>query len=385
MRSIFFTGLLSMAFYMVSAQNTSEKPFTVSGSTSKVPEVIQDVILMYAMNGERIMDTAKVKNGLYQFSGKLVEPVIARVRATYPADASGKKAPLNAKKDMAVVFLQPGKITISHTDSFSNANIQGSAAHEAYLKLDAQLKGHNAKMQELSTSYSALYKNKDTAGMKKMEPLFDEVQADIKKEYLSYVKANPASPISVYVVSQYAGWDINPEEVEPVFNTLPDAAKNYPSAKLLQEKIEVAKKTGVGRYAMDFTQNDTLGKPVSLSSFKGKYVLLDFWASWCGPCRAENPNVVNAFNKYKDKGFHVLGVSLDQPTAKDKWIKAIHDDNLAWTHVSDLQYWKNAVAIQYGIQAIPQNFLLDPEGKIIAKNLRGEALQAKLDELFNKP
>ena len=230
-------------------------------------------------------------------------------------------------------------------------------------------------MQDLSTSYSALYKNKDTAGMKKMEPLFDEVQADIKKEYLSYVNANPASPISVYVVSQYAGWDINPDEVEPLFNALPAAAKNYPSAKLLQEKIEVAKKTGVGRYAMDFTQNDTLGKPVSLSSFKGKYVLIDFWASWCGPCRAENPNVVNAFNKYKDKGFHVLGVSLDQPNAKDKWIKAIHDDNLTWTHVSDLQYWKNAVAIQYGIQAIPQNFLLDPEGKIIGKNLRGEALQ----------
>lgn len=340
---------------------------------------------MYAMNGERVLDSTTVKNGQYQFSGKLAEPVIARLRASYPADANGKKAPVNAKKDIVVVFLQPGKISINHTDSFTNATINGSAAHDAYLLLENQLKTHNAKMQELSSSYSALYKSKDTAGMKKMEPLFDEVQADIKKENLAYIKSNPSSPIGVYVVSQYAGWDINPEEVEPVFNSLPAAAKNYPSAKLLQEKIEVAKKTGVGRYAMEFTQNDTVGKPVSLSSFKGKYVLIDFWASWCGPCRAENPNVVNAFNKYKDKGFQVLGISLDQPNAKDKWIKAIHDDNLTWTHVSDLQYWKNAVALQYGIQAIPQNFLLDPEGKIIAKNLRGEALQEKLEALFNKP
>src|SRR5688500_15387124 len=153
MRSIFLAGLLSMAFCVVSAQSSPEKPFTVSGTTSKVKEVIQEVILMYAMNGERVMDTAKVKNGLYQVSGKLAEPVIARVRATYPADASGKKAPVNAKKDMAVVFLQPGKITISHSDSLANASIQGSAAHEAYLKLDAQLKRHNSKMQDLSTSY----------------------------------------------------------------------------------------------------------------------------------------------------------------------------------------------------------------------------------------
>jgi peroxiredoxin len=135
--------------------------------------------------------------------------------------------------------------------------------------------------------------------------------------------------------------------------------------------------------AMDFTQNDTLGNPVSLSSFKGKYVLIDFWASWCGPCRQENPNVVKAFNNYKDKGFTVLGVSLDQPNAKDKWMKAIHDDNLTWTQVSDLKFWGNAVAVQYGIQAIPQNFLIDPQGKIIGKNLRGEALNKKLETLFH--
>jgi peroxiredoxin len=385
MKSIFLGGFFLLAFLGGFTQNAAERAFTVTGNTTKVSETIQQVYLMYAMNGERVLDSTIVKNGQYEFSGKLAEPVIARVRAGYPADATGKKPPVNAKKDLAVVFLQPGKITVNHADSFSNVSIKGSAAHDAYVLLEKQLKSHNDKMQDLSDTYSDLYRKKDTAGMRNMEPMFDAVQADIKKEYLTYIKSNPASPINVYVVSQYAGWDINPEEVDPVFNSLPDASKNYPSAKLLREKIETARKTGVGRYAMDFTQNDTLGKPVSLSSLKGKYVLIDFWASWCGPCRAENPNVVKAFNKYKDKGFHVLGVSLDQPNAKDKWIKAIHDDQLTWTHVSDLQYWKNAVAVQYGIQAIPQNFLLDPEGKIIGKNLRGEELQSKLDALFNKP
>ena len=132
--------------------------------------------------------------------------------------------------------------------------------------------------------------------------------------------------------------------------------------------------------AMDFTQNDTLGRPVTLSSLRGKYLLVDFWASWCGPCRAENPNVVKVFQKYKDRNFHIIGVSLDRPGQQEKWMKAIHDDKLEWTHVSDLQFWNNEVAKQYGINAIPQNLLLDPEGKIIAKNLRGEELEAKLGE-----
>ena len=137
-----------------------------------------------------------------------------------------------------------------------------------------------------------------------------------------------------------------------------------------------------GASAPDFELAARDGPPRRLGDSRGRLVYLDFWASWCGPCRAENPNVVKAFNQYKDKGFTILGVSLDQPNAKDKWIKAIHDDQLTWTHVSDLQYWKNAVAVQYGIQAIPQNLLIDKEGKIIGKNLRGEDLAQKLEELF---
>ena len=170
--------------------------------------------------------------------------------------------------------------------------------------------------------------------------------------------------------------------VRPIFDALSDALKNSTEGKEFEEKLTIAENTEVGKDAMDFTQNDTLGHPVSLSSFRGKYVLLDFWASWCGPCRAENPNVVKAYAKFHAKGFDVLSVSLDRTVDKEKWLKAIHDDRLAWTQVSDLGFWNNAVAREYGITSIPQNFLIDPQGKIVGKNLHGEDLEKKLSEIF---
>jgi peroxiredoxin len=248
---------------------------------------------------------------------------------------------------------------------------------------EAMLKEENKVSGELNKQYNEFYKQKNQPGMDSLDAEFDKLTAIKNVKNKKYLSENPASPIAMFIFRQFVGYDINADEAEPVFLSLSEKLRSGPAGKEMAEKIEIAKKTGVGRMAMDFTQNDTLGNPVSLSSFKGKYVLIDFWASWCGPCRQENPNVVKAFNNYKDKGFTVLGVSLDQPNAKDKWMKAIHDDNLTWTQVSDLKFWGNAVAVQYGIQAIPQNFLIDPQGKIIGKNLRGEALNKKLETLFH--
>ncbi|MFM1775776.1 MAG: hypothetical protein RJA53_1386 [Bacteroidota bacterium] len=373
-------ALLVLASFAANAQEAQN--FTVSGTLQNISLPVNKVYYSYRVDGVTVRDSVAPTDGKYSFSGKTSEPIMATLFVRYKNDAAGKPIKMFQPRDYASVFVTAGSIQVTSVDSFSNVTVAGSKAHDAYLALTKQTKPVNDKMQAASKAYSAAYQAKDSATMKTLDATFDALDAEMKEVYKGYLNANNNSPIAMYALGQMAGWDINPEVVEPIYKALSESARATPSGKAFAEKIVTAKKTAVGAMAMDFTQNDTLDVPVSLSSFKGKYVLIDFWASWCGPCRQENPNVVKAFQTYNAKGFTVLGVSLDQPGAKDKWMKAIHDDNLTWTQVSDLKYWDNQVAKQYGIQAIPQNFLVDPAGKIIAKNIRGEELSSKLATIF---
>lgn len=382
MRTLSFFLLLSP---LLGFAQPAPQPLQIKGSVKDLSPQPAWVYLLHKSGSTYVTDSVKVEEGSYAFSISMQEPDLLRLRVKYPdpADATAPRRAFSSQRDMVSVFTGPGKIKINSVDSFSHITVKGSEVHNAYLALQQQLQPYDQQSEVLFKAYSAARQQKDDAAMNRAEASMDSLD-EVKKDavYGRLLRTQPESPLALYALQSFAGWDMDPDKVEPLYNALPAATREYPSAVQLKAQLDIAKLTGIGRMAPDFTQNDTLDKPVSLSSFRGQYLLVDFWASWCGPCRQENPNVVKVFQRYKDRNFHVLGVSLDRAGQKEKWLKAIHDDHLTWTQVSDLKFWDNAVAKQYGIRAIPQNLLIDPQGKIIAKNLRGDVLEKKMAELL---
>jgi peroxiredoxin len=316
-------------------------------------------------------DSTTVQAGRFAFRGRVAEPSWVSVQVP-------------AAKRYAGFFLENRPVTVQlPADAKASAVIKGSATQDEYAGYEGQWRAITQKAgpiyEMLAKATPAGQKEAPAEVRKEADARFEALGKESKQVAEAYVQAHPNSLVAASVV-QWRFVDFpDYDEASKLYQQLGPVAKASAPGRSISKFMTTWDKTAIGTKP-EFAQTDAEGKLVKLSDFRGKYVLVDFWASWCGPCRAENPNVVALYGKYHAQGFDVLGVSLD--SKKEPWLKAVAADNLAWTQLSDLKGWKNAVATEFGIAAVPQNFLVDPQGKVIAKNLRGEALQAKLAQLF---
>ena len=341
----------------------AQNSFSVKGNIKG----LKDSTLVYLV---RTVDGATIAqdyayHGEFSLGGKL------EVADIYQLTFSGTK-------EVVEIFMSNENILLNGDAAHIPSSIvTGSSLNIDFVNYNRQF---NPLREKITNVVEKINAQKDLKKRDSLIKLFIQYKLAVIQQVDRFIKEKPGSPVSAFVLYAVNPLYEQPNELEQKYSQLLPAAKNGVYAQLIEQTIKSKTVGEVGVPALDFVQNDTSNHPISLASFKGKFVLVDFWASWCGPCRKENPNVVEAYNLYKNKGFTVLGVSLDQYRAN--WIKAIHDDQLTWTQVSDLQYWNNAVAQLYHIQSIPSNLLINPEGKIIGKNLRGEDLMQKLKEVL---
>jgi len=339
--------------------------------TGHVPAVKDKIYLGHEVGDKYVVtDSAKVVNGTFTFKGTVKQP------SFYKLESKQLKNPI-------VFILENAAIKVSKPDSLAPAVISGSTAQDVYMGF---YKGPWKSITDIAGSIYARVDQAEKAGKKDTA-----TRAGFDREFRAldtmniaavkqYILKNPASVGSAAIIYDRFISYPNFPVAEELYGLLTKEVRESAIGEQINTALKTNAKTAKGKVAPAIAMPDQDGKIVKLSDFRGKYVLVDFWASWCGPCRRENPNVVAAYKKYHDKGFEILGVSLD--AKKDAWLKAIADDGLTWTHVSDLKAWSNDAVKAYGVKSVPASFLLDPEGKVVGKDLRGEELNKILAGIF---
>ena len=356
--------VLFLGGYCLKAQDSA---FIINGKLEKIKS--GTIYLTIYEDAKTIKDSATIEKGSFKFMGFVTDPFFATLTM------------LSKPDDYFTFYVEPGKINVSgRADSLKLLTIKGSAVNDDNKMLKERLKSVSSWEAANSKIYEQAYKDKNKAVMDSLDEVDFAVMAAKRKVVASFVKDNPKSMRGAMAITENYSYYAEATDVAPLYDMLDESIKNSSKGREIKKMVDVYANVALGKSAPEISQWTPDSAQLSLSSLKGKFVLLDFWASWCGPCRRENPNIVAAYNQFKDKGFTVFGVSYD--TKKDRWIKAIADDHLDWQQVSDLQGWQNSTSAQYGIKAIPSNVLLDRDGVIIAKNIFGKKLVDKLNELM---
>ncbi len=371
-------GILSAVSVFVLASGFAQKQPPEKKFAFKIEGTIRNyagktIYVNHKWNEKEYVDSAKVLDGKFAFNLKSVEPNIywfSTVR-----DNSQPNSNYYFFVDESV-----HKATLIG-DSMIYSTVEGGQAQKDYLEYRSFINNLVMIQQKMQADFNVAMQNNDVNAQNAIKTEYQNLNGQYLGGLKTFIKNHPKSPVSGHIVANDLN---NPSipltELMEAVGYIDKSLENTSNVKVANKRVNDAKGTMVGYTATNFSQNTPDGKKVSLTDFRGKYVLIDFWASWCRPCRMENPNVVAAYNRFKDKGFTVLGVSMD--SNRDPWLAAIQQDNLTWTHVSDLKGWGNEVGKIYGVTGIPQNYLIDREGKIVAKDLRGAALDEKLAEIL---
>lgn len=361
----------------------AQQGYTIQGKIGTLNKPAM-AYLTYLTNGVRRIDSTYLRNGAFTFKGKVDGTKEAHLRLKH--DDKPFNPTIRQRFDILAFYLENREMKVLSKDSVHNAKILNSPTNDENKQLTAYLKLYYDKLDDLNKEFASKPDNmkRDTAYQRTLNVRAQRYLQDAAQAKLVYAKAHPTSYMALVALNSTLSDDADAVAAEKVFSQLSPAIQKTELGEAARTRMQKLRLTQTGVKAPDFTLNDVNGKPVKLSDFRGKYVLLDFWASWCGPCRRENPNLLKAYSQYKDKGFTILGVSLDKEADREKWLKAIETDGLIWPQVSDLKYWQSDVTKLYDVKAIPMNFLIDREGKIVAKYLRGDALSQKLEEVLSK-
>ncbi|MDM1294203.1 AhpC/TSA family protein [Sphingobacterium sp. N143] len=344
------------------------------------------IFVRYMVDSKLTFDSLDLSAGQIRYKGKIAEPT--QVMLFYSKEGisffNRKAGPL----ERLTFYVDPleADTEIEVKIPFESSQVKAGKLQVAYQKYQDYLRPYDRQLSIQQSKRADLYeaKSQDTQALKQIAAEIDRVEALRNDAQRSFAAQNPDNYFSLLSLREIARYGDELSAIEPIFLKLSPDLRGTAIGKTLQDEIQLAKKLGIGQPAPDFEQLTPDGKALKLSDFRGKYLLLDFWASWCAPCRAENPHLIEVYKEFKGQSFEILGVSLDKPGKKDNWIKAIDQDGLTWPQVSDLNGWQSKAAQLYGIQAIPQNYLISPEGKIIGVNLKGKQLNAKLAELIKK-